>query len=75
MSRLISRTHPTFFYRTFLSPLKVRAFPIKSHVSHSLNSLNGGYIGDYIGTTIRVIQGDTRSLVKVFSCLFPTLPV
>ena len=31
------------------------------HVSHSLNSLKGGYIGDYIGTTIGVIKGDTRS--------------
>ena len=24
--------------------------------------LKGGYIGDYIGTTIGVIKGDTRSL-------------
>ena len=23
------------------------------YMSHSLNSLKGGYIGDYIGTTIR----------------------
>ena len=30
---------------------------------YSLNSLKGGYIGDYIGTTIEVIiKGDTRSL-------------
>ena len=28
------------------------------YMSHSLNSLKGGYIGDYIG----VIKGDTRSL-------------
>ena len=32
------------------------------HTSYSLNSLKGGYIGDYIGTTIRDIKGDTRSL-------------
>ena len=25
---------------------------------HSLNSLKGGYIGDYIGGTIRPIKGD-----------------
>ena len=31
-------------------------------MSHSLNSLNGGYVGEYIGTTIGVIKGDTRSL-------------
>ena len=32
------------------------------HMSYSLNSLKGGYIGDCIGTTIGVIKGDTRSL-------------
>ena len=32
------------------------------HLSHSLNSLKGGYTGDDIGTTIGVIKGDTRSL-------------
>ena len=26
-------------------------------MSHSLNSLKGGYTGDYIGTTIRDIKG------------------
>ena len=31
-------------------------------MSYSLNSLKGGYIGDYIGTTIGGIRGDTRSL-------------
>ena len=32
-------------------------------MSYSLNSLKGvSYIGDYIGTTIRFIKGDTRSL-------------
>ena len=31
-------------------------------MSHSLNSLKGGYIGDYIGNYYRVIKGDTRSL-------------
>ena len=31
-------------------------------MSYSLNSLKGGYIKDYIGTTIGVIKGDTRSL-------------
>ena len=32
------------------------------YMSYSLNSLKGGYIGDYIGTTVGVIKGDTRSL-------------
>ena len=31
-------------------------------MSYSLNSLKGSYIGDDIGTTIRVIKGDARSL-------------
>ena len=31
-------------------------------MSHSLNSLKGGYIGSYMGTTIGDIKGDTRSL-------------
>ena len=35
---------------------------METHMSHSLNSLKGGYIRDYIGTTIGVIKGDTRSL-------------
>ena len=30
------------------------------HLSHNLNSLEG-YIGNYIGGTIRVVKGDTRS--------------
>ena len=30
--------------------------------SYSLNSLKGGYIGEYIGTMIGGIKGDTRSL-------------
>ena len=29
---------------------------------HSVNSLKAGYIGDYTGTAIGVIEGDTRSL-------------
>ena len=32
------------------------------HMSHSLNSLKGDYMGNYIGNTIGVIKGDTRSL-------------
>ena len=32
--------------------------PIRDYMSNGLNSLKGGYIGDYIG----VIKGDTRSL-------------
>ena len=32
------------------------------HMSHSLNSFKGGYIGDSIGDYYRVISGDTRSL-------------
>ena len=35
---------------------------LRGQVSYSLNSLKGGYIGDYIGTTIGLIKGDTRSL-------------
>ena len=31
-------------------------------MSYSLNSFKGVYIGDYIGTTMGVIKGDTRSL-------------
>ena len=31
-------------------------------MSHSLNSLTGGYIGDDIGDYDRVIEGDTWSL-------------
>ena len=31
-------------------------------MSYSLNSLNGGYIGDNRGTTTGHIKGDTRSL-------------
>ena len=31
-------------------------------MSHSLNSLKGGYIGDYLGEYHRGIKGDTRSL-------------
>ena len=32
------------------------------HMNYSLNSLKGGYMGNYVGTTIGVIKGDTRSL-------------
>ena len=32
------------------------------HMYYSLNSLKGGYLGDYVGATIGVIKGDTRSL-------------
>ena len=42
-------------------------------MSYSLNSLKVGYIGDYIGTTMGVIKGDTRSLdsgsIRVVSLL------
>ena len=31
-------------------------------MSYSLNSFNRGYTGDYIGSIIGVIKGDTRSL-------------
>ena len=34
----------------------------RNYMSYSLNSLKGGYIGDYIGTTMGVIKGDTGSL-------------
>ena len=36
--------------------------PTLHHMSYSLNSLMGGYIGDYIGTTRGAIKGDTRRL-------------
>ena len=37
--------------------------PWDPYMSYSLNSLEGGYIGDYIGDYyIGVIKGDTRSL-------------
>ena len=32
------------------------------HMSYSLNTLKGGYIGDYIGHYYRSYQGDARSL-------------
>ena len=31
-------------------------------MSYSLNSLKGGFIGDYRGNIIGAIKGDTRSL-------------
>ena len=40
-------------------------------MSHSLNSLMGGNIRDYIGTTIGDIKGDTRSLdYSSYACTF-----
>ena len=30
--------------------------------SNSLNSFKGDYIGDYMGSIIQVIKGDTRTL-------------
>ena len=33
-----------------------------AHVSYSLNSLKGGFIGEYIGDYYRGIKGGTRSL-------------
>ena len=35
---------------------------VRYHLSFSLNSLKGAYRGDYIGTTVRAIKGDTRGL-------------
>ena len=31
-------------------------------MSYNLNSLKGGYVGDYIGDHYRLIKGDTNSL-------------
>ena len=31
-------------------------------MNYNLNSLRGGYFGDYIGDQTEVIKGDTRSL-------------
>ena len=36
--------------------------PTLLHVSYGLNSLKGGYTGDYMGTTIEVTKGDAGSL-------------
>ena len=48
-------------------PVKMRIAVLRvcryvRHVSHSLNSLKGGYTRDYIGDYYRAIKGDTRSL-------------
>ena len=32
------------------------------HRSYSLNFLKRGYVGDYVGSIIELIKGDTRSL-------------
>ena len=42
-----------------------RLWHLRFHVSYSLNSLKGGYIGDYKGTSIGLIKGDTRSLLSI----------
>ena len=47
-------------------------------MSYSLNSLKGGYIGDYIGfikTTIGFIKGDTRSLDSSSYGAFPKVEI
>ena len=41
-----------------LSPLRISNLKCVCHMSYSLNSLKGGYIGDCMG----IIKGDTRSL-------------
>ena len=44
-------------------------------MSYSLNSFKGINIGDYIGTTIGVVKGDTRSLdYSSYEVYFP-LPI
>ena len=35
---------------------------ISTRMSYSQNSFKGGFLGDYIGTSIGLIKGDTRSL-------------
>ena len=35
-------------------------------MSYSLNFYNGIYIGHYLGTSTRLIKGDTRSLTVIF---------
>ena len=40
----------------------VRYYAAEAHLSCSLNSLKGDYIGGNIGDYYRVIKGDTRSL-------------
>ena len=35
---------------------------LSSYVSYNLNCLRWGYVREYIGTKIRVVKGDTRSL-------------
>ena len=46
----------------FVAALVCKDFQWNSHhMSYSLNSLKWGYIGDYIGSIIGAIKGDTRS--------------
>ena len=47
---------------------------MKRNMCYSLNSLNGGYIGDDIGGSIWVIKGDTRSLDNGSYGTFGRLP-
>ena len=47
----------------------------RGYMSYSLNSLKGGYKGDYIGGIIGVIKGDTRSLdYSSYEDYIPLLP-
>ena len=36
--------------------------PCIPYMSYSLNSLKGAYVRDYMGTTIGLVKGDTRTL-------------
>ena len=52
------------------SPVTFLGAPV--HLNHSLNSLKGGYVADYIRSNIGVIKGDTRSL-DYSSCELPPI--
>ena len=41
--------------------LESRLIAPRTHMSFNLNPLKGGYVRDYVGTTVGVIKGDTRS--------------
>ena len=66
LEMLVSLLSPRW-YSMRLGALKtgtLRPFhpPLNYSISHRLNSLNGGYLGEYIGDYYRAIKGDMWSL-------------
>ena len=51
----------SYWLSRFIMSLK-RGDTCYIHVSYSLNSLKGSYLGDYIGSIMGVSKGDTKSL-------------